>query len=127
MHSDQWVQCEIRLLIRFQIEHGLPLLGDPNHLIPEPLTLDHVLDSPLASAVREATRLVTGDGEFTAQAAELEAELDHLSPDHARRIALNETLDRHWHGLRREIEIRLQPASPAIRPRRCENHRDDAA
>lgn len=105
--DEAWVQCWLRLTMRFQSEVGVPFdNGEPEKWCTE-LSVYDVIWSFEGQFVRGAMIRAEVTSEFQAQYELLLQEYDHQSPPFAHRLAFNQLMDQRWDELKLEAQQRF--------------------
>lgn len=96
LDGEIWIQCQLRLTFQFQGRHGISLhLCDPSRRCLR-IGLGEILDHQSGRAMYDAMLKLEITDEFQDKYLEHLAELDHLDPGVAERLAFNLAMDGHW-------------------------------
>lgn len=104
LDGEIWIQCHLRLTLRFQANHGVSLhLCDPRRRCLR-IGLEEILDHRSGRAIYDAMLTVEVDKEFQDAYSEYLGELDHLGPEAAGRLAFNLAMDGRWDQIEKSAE-----------------------
>lgn len=93
---ERWIQCQLRLIVRFQASHGIPLYeGEPRSRYPR-IYLEDVFYSPLGQVIYNAMLGVEVKEKFQARYLEHREKLQRLGAEDAARQAFNLAMDENW-------------------------------
>lgn len=93
---ESWIQCQLRLLIRFQASHGVPLYdGEIRSRYPR-IYLEDIFYSLPGQAIYNAMLGVEVREKFQSRYLEQREELRRLGAEDAARRAFNLVMDENW-------------------------------
>lgn len=96
LDGEIWIQCHLRLTFQFQARHGVSLhLCDPSRRCLR-IGLGEILDDRSGRSIYNAMLYAEIEDEFQEEYLEQLAELDHLDPESAGRLAFNLVMDSRW-------------------------------
>lgn len=101
LDHERWIQCQLRLIIRFQSSHGITLYdGEPRSRYPRILLEDTFYSLP-GQAIYNAMLAVENEEQFQARYLEYREELQRLGAEDAVRLAFNLAMDENWEKIDR--------------------------
>jgi hypothetical protein len=96
LEGEIWDQCQLRLTLQFQAQHGISLVTCHPDRRDSSVSRNEILDHPVGMAIHDAMLSLVIDEEFQDALREHLAELEHLDPDIALKLAFNLAIDRAW-------------------------------
>ena len=102
IEDEAWVQCWLRLTMRFQAEVGIPFDGGDPEQWCQDMKVEEVLWDADGEAVRNAMGEAELNREFQDEYELLLDEFDHHQSSFAHRLAFNQLMDDRWEQLKEE-------------------------
>lgn len=98
---EKWIQCHLRLILRFQANYGIPLYEDELRSRYPRISVDDIYYSFVGQAIYNAMLGVEIRDEFQVSYLEHREELDSLGAKDAERLAFNLAMDESWEQIER--------------------------